>query len=116
MDGHFGSSRDVSNRRTLGILLDGRGDLLSLQTYPGRFAEPYGSSKTVAELHGLRAGRRSDLTVQEHSVSGVESRTWIHTYGKINRSGGDWNVVSNFKTTVTFQLHPLYAKRLYNYA
>mgnify|MGYP000689039142 CR=1 FL=1 len=56
---------------------DGTRDLLSLQTYPGRFAEPYGSSKTVAELHGLRAGRRSDLTVQEHSVSGMESRTWI---------------------------------------
>ena len=61
----------------MGILLDGRGDLLSLETYPGRFAEPYGSSKTVAQLHGLRVGRRSDLTVQEHSVSGMESRTWI---------------------------------------
>ena len=47
----------------LGILLDGRGDLLSLETYPGRFAEPYGSSMTVAELHGPRVGRRSDLTV-----------------------------------------------------
>ena len=70
-----GSSRDVSNRRTLGILLDGTRDLLSLETYPGRFAEPYGSSKTVAELHGPRAGRRSDLTVPfpEARQRGVKS-------------------------------------------
>ena len=63
MDGPSGDSSGVSNRRTFRILLDGRGDLLSLETYPGRFAEPYGSSKTVTQLHGLRAGRRSELTV-----------------------------------------------------
>ena len=73
----FGSNSDVNNRRTFGILLDGTHGILSYEPILAAYAEPYGSSKTVAELHGLRAGRRSDLTVQEHSVSGMESRTWI---------------------------------------
>ena len=94
MDVVFWDSSNVSNRPTLGILLDGTPDLLSLETYPGRFAEPYGSSKTVAELHGLRVGRRSDLTVQEHSVSGMESRTWI-TFTTVQEC------LRKFVTTVT---------------
>ena len=41
------------------------------------YAEPYGSSKTVAQLHGLRAGRRSELRAFPGGTQWDEIRTWI---------------------------------------
>ena len=54
--------RDVNNVSMNQIWQVGAGALPFSDSNPGRFAEQ-SSSKTVTELHGRRAGRRSELTV-----------------------------------------------------